>query len=82
MSNISWSENANYEQLADSYKSESKTKKENQIVDKKTKQEIIPIDKKLLKKVIDNFKESYNSFADNKVYDGIVTLESILNNLN
>lgn len=80
--NISWSANANYEQLSDSHvKKESKStktkSKKNDKVDK-----FIEVDIKLLEKVISNFEESYRSNPDKKVYDGLVMLESILTNLN
>lgn len=80
--NISWSANANYEQLSDSHiKKESKStktkSKKNDKVDKFTE-----VDIKLLEKVISNFEESYRSNPDKKVYDGLVMLESILTNLN
>ena len=80
--NISWSTNANYEQLSDSHvKKESKTTKTKSKKDDKV-DNFIEIDVKLLEKVISNFEESYKTKPDKKVYDGLVMLESILTNLN
>lgn len=80
--NISWSANANYEQLSDSHvKKESKTTKTKSKKDDKV-DKFIEVDIKLLEKVISNFEESYKTKPDKKVYDGLVMLESILTNLN
>lgn len=80
--NISWSANANYEQLSDSYvKRKSKTTKTKSKEDNKV-DNFIEIDVKLLEKVISNFEESYKTKPDKKIYDGLVMLESILTNLN
>jgi len=80
--NISWSANANYEQLSDSHvKRESKTTKTKSKKDDKV-DKFIEVDIKLLEKVISNFEESYKTKPDKKVYDGLVMLESILTNLN
>jgi|BioPla2DNA2_1021312.scaffolds.fasta_scaffold87912_3 hypothetical protein len=80
--NISWSANANYEQLSDSHvKKESKTTKTKSKKDDKV-DNFIEVDIKLLEKVISNFEESYKTKPDKKVYDGLVMLESILTNLN
>lgn len=80
--NISWSANANYEQLSDSHvKKESKTTKTKSKKDDKV-DKIIEVDIKLLEKVISNFEESYKTKPDKKVYDGLVMLESVLTNLN
>lgn len=80
--NISWSANANYEQLSDSHvKKESETTKtKSKKYDKVDK--FIEVDIKLLEKVISNFEESYKTKPDKKVYDGLVMLESVLTNLN
>jgi len=80
--NISWSANANYEQLSDSHvKKESKTTKTKSKKDDKV-DKFIEVDIKLLEKVISNFEESYKTKPDKKVYDGLVMLESVLTNLN
>lgn len=80
--NISWSANANYEQLSDSHvKKESKTTKTKSKKDDKV-DKFIEVDIKLLEKVISNFEESYKTKPDKKVYDGLVLLESVLTNLN
>lgn len=80
--NISWSANANYEQLSDSHvKRESKTTKTKSKKDDKV-DKFIEVDIKLLEKVISNFEESYKTKPDKKVYDGLVMLESVLTNLN
>jgi len=80
--NISWSANANYEQLSDSHvKKESKTTKTKSKKDDKV-DKFIEVDINLLEKVISNFEESYKTKPDKKVYDGLVMLESILTNLN
>ena len=80
--NISWSANANYEQLSDSHvKKESKTTKTKSKKDDKV-DKFIEINIKLLEKVISNFEESYKTKPDKKVYDGLVMLESVLTNLN
>lgn len=80
--NISWSANANYEQLSDSHvKKESKTTKTKSKKDDKV-DNFIEVDIKLLEKVISNFEESYKTKPDKKVYDGLVMLESVLTNLN
>lgn len=80
--NISWSANANYEQLSDSHvKKKSKTTKTKSKKDDKV-DKFIEVDIKLLEKVISNFEESYKTKPDKKVYDGLVLLESVLTNLN
>lgn len=80
--NISWSANANYEQLSDSHvKKKSKTTKTKSKKDDKV-DKFIEVDIKLLEKVISNFEESYKTKPDKKVYDGLVMLESVLTNLN
>jgi hypothetical protein len=80
--NISWSANANYEQLSDSHvKKESETTKTKSKKDDKV-DKFIEVDIKLLEKVISNFEESYKTKPDKKVYDGLVMLESVLTNLN
>lgn len=80
--NISWSANANYEQLSDSHvKKESKTTKTKSKKDDKV-DKFIEVDIKLLEKVISNFEESYKTKPDKRVYDGLVMLESVLTNLN
>jgi len=80
--NISWSANANYEQLSDSHvKKESKTTKTKSKKDDKV-DKFIEVDINLLEKVISNFEESYKTKPDKKVYDGLVMLESVLTNLN
>ncbi len=80
--NISWSANANYEQLSDSHvKKESKTTKIKSKKDDKV-DKFIEVDIKLLEKVISNFEESYKTKPDKRVYDGLVMLESVLTNLN
>lgn len=80
--NISWSANANYEQLSDLHvKKESKTSKTKSKKEDKV-DNYIQVDIKLLEKVISNFEESYKTKPDKKIYDGLVMLESVLTNLN
>lgn len=81
--NISWSANANYEQLSDSHvKKESKSTTKTKSKKEEKVDNFIEVDIKLLEKVISNFEESYKSKPEKKVYDGLVMLESILTNLN
>lgn len=82
MSNISWGKNANYETLSDAYVKNKKQTKTTVIDNKKDSNEELMVNINLLEKLIENFTEVYKNNPDKKIYDGLVTLESILNSFN
>ena len=74
MSNITFGEKNSYERLFNNFR-EKEGEEEKDVVEE------VHIDKSLLKVALDNLQKSYNFKPEKRLYDSIVTLESIISNL-